>query len=144
MTTSTKDIIGPSDAEPERQFSDATPLPRDAALARWAHLKDAAINDRFGNQEQRIVGLIKGGVTKSQLIQFWRETKHLSWPGSYGQSPWETASDVGAALDAALRGEALSAYNRGIIYVVERTISALVAGEANRQAAAPRQKTMKM
>ncbi len=153
MTTGSKDVPGArradaysNDAElqPARQFSGAKPLPKDVALARWSHLKDTAIDDRFGSQERRIVGLIMGGATKSQLIQFWRETKHLSWPGSYGQSPWETASEVGAALDAALRGEALSAYKRGIIYVVERTIAALAAVEPGHQVAAPRQQTMKL
>ncbi|MCT9074838.1 hypothetical protein [Cupriavidus gilardii] len=145
MTTSSTDVPGGKQAnaytkdaasQGERQFYDVKPLPKDVALERWAHFKDACIDDRFGDQERRIVGLIRGGATKSQLIQFWRETKHLSWPGSYGQSPWETASAVGAALDAALTGKPLSAYHRGIICVLERTISALAHGHG-RVVAAP-------
>ncbi|UIF89382.1 hypothetical protein [Cupriavidus sp. UYPR2.512] len=112
----------------QEQLADARPLPKDVALIKWGGFKDSAIEGGFGSQQQRIAGLIKAGATKAQLIQFWRETKHLNWPASFGQSPWETASSVGGALDAALLGGALSAYHHGLLYVFGRTQAAARVG----------------
>uniref|UniRef100_UPI003F496C8D hypothetical protein n=1 Tax=Cupriavidus taiwanensis TaxID=164546 RepID=UPI003F496C8D len=112
----------------ERKLVDVHPLPKEEALEKWDGFKDRAIEGGFGSQQERVAGLIKAGATKAKLIQFWRETKHLSWPNSYGQSPWETASSVGAALDAALLGGALSPYHRGLVYVFDRTQAAASAG----------------
>ncbi|SOZ17209.1 hypothetical protein [Cupriavidus taiwanensis] len=112
----------------ERQLADVHPLPKEKALEKWDGFKDRAIEGGFGSQQERVAGLIKAGATRAKLIQFWRETKHLNWANSYGQSPWETASSVGAALDAALLGGALSAYHRGLVYVFDRTQAAASAG----------------
>jgi hypothetical protein len=108
----------------EQQLVGVRPLSKEAALEKWDGFKDRAIVGGFGSQQERISGLIKAGATKAQLIRFWRETKHLSWPASFGQSPWETASSVGAALDAAHSGGAVSPYHRGVVYAFDRTIAA--------------------
>lgn len=35
--------------------------------------------------------------THAELVKFWDDTKHLSWPEFYASSPWEFASSVAAA-----------------------------------------------
>lgn len=32
--------------------------------------------------------------TREELVQFWDDVKHFSWPGSYGVSPWSMCGDV--------------------------------------------------
>ncbi|SPA23778.1 hypothetical protein CBM2633_U10122 [Cupriavidus taiwanensis] len=86
----------------------------------------------------------KGGGDQGTTHPVRRETKHLSWPASYGQSPWEAASTVGATLDASLKGGPVSAYSRGIIYVFERTVSALAAMSDRENLTPPQRPKMRM
>lgn len=76
------------------------PLPRDVAVLKWGQFFDSRIGGAGATIEKQMAGLVKMGATEASLRLFWQETKHLSWPGSWGQSPWETASSLGAALEA--------------------------------------------
>ena len=86
----------------------ATPLSRDAALAKWAHFADRHIRGNTHRIEEQMDALVRAGATEATLKVFWQETKHLSWPNTYGESPWETASDLAGSLDVRDRGAQVS------------------------------------
>jgi len=70
-------------------------LSKREALERYASFKDAALG--FAPSVERAKRL---GATASaeELMAFSAATEHLSWPESFGQTPWETASVVGFGL----------------------------------------------
>lgn len=75
-------------------------LTRDAAVTKWGRFTDNAIGGIGKPLEVRMAGLVSAGATEDKLKQFWLEVKHLSWPGTWGESPWETASYLAASLEA--------------------------------------------
>lgn len=93
-------------------MSQAQPAPayltHDAALKKWGHFSDSAIRRHSLSLEASMVGLVAAGATEEQIKLFWLVVKHLAWPGNWGQSPWETASYLGASLEARDLGPAFS------------------------------------
>jgi len=75
-------------------------LSREAALSKYSHFKDRDIGGVGASVPLRAAGLVAAGANEEVLKQFWNETKHLSWPNTCGESPWETASLIGAILTA--------------------------------------------
>lgn len=75
-------------------------LTRMEALRKWWYYSDSAINAFSRSMEAVMENLVKAGATEETIKTFWLEVKHLSWPSTYGQSPWQTASLLGAALEA--------------------------------------------
>lgn len=75
-------------------------LSREAAISKYSHFKDRDIGGVGASVPVRVAGLVAAGANEEILKQFWNETKHLSWPNTYGESPWETASLIGAMLTA--------------------------------------------
>lgn len=75
-------------------------LNHDEASQKWGKFADTAIGGLDKSLDLRMVGLVAAGATYAALQTFWHEVKHLAWPGSYGQSPWETAAFLAAALEA--------------------------------------------
>jgi hypothetical protein len=86
----------------------ATALFRDVALAKWGHFADRHIRGNAHRIEEQMEALVRAGATEATLKVFWQETKHLSWPNTYGESPWETASGLACSLDARDRGAQVS------------------------------------
>lgn len=75
-------------------------LTRDEAVKKWEAYTDSAIRRSGLSLEKQMEGLVAAGATEDSLKTFWLEVKHFSWPGNYGQSPWDIASCLGAALEA--------------------------------------------
>lgn len=75
-------------------------LSREAAISKYSHFKDRDIGGVGASIAVRAAGLVAAGANEEILKQFWNETKHLSWPNTCGESPWETASLIGAMLVA--------------------------------------------
>lgn len=94
---------------------DIHPLSKGVAVVKWKHFFDREIGGVGQSKEQRMAGLVRAGATEDSLKRFWNETKHLSWPATWGESPWETASMVGAALVAEERDPASRSANREYI-----------------------------
>jgi hypothetical protein len=91
-------------------------LSPEAALAKWRRFTDAALGGLHKPVDVLMDALVSAGATEDELKVFWLEVKHLSWPGPFGQSPWETAAWLGASLEARDLG---SAFQRiGEQYVV--------------------------
>lgn len=70
-------------------------LTKAEALKKFAAFKDSEL--RACTAETRRAALF-AKFSAAQLIQFWNETKHLSWPEYYGQTPWESAAWHGSGL----------------------------------------------
>jgi hypothetical protein len=111
---------------------DIRPLPRNVALLKWGHFFDSRIGGASAKIERQMTGLVQAGATEESLKLFWREVKHLSWPGSWGQAPWDTASTLAAALEARDLGSVFNAV--GFRYV-EPFRGALREALANRDVA---------
>jgi len=77
------------------------------ALNRWCRFTDAAIGGVGNPIKVLIDGLVSAGATEASLKELWLEVKHLTWGDMPGESPWETAAMLGAALEARARGDAL-------------------------------------
>lgn len=86
------------------------PLTKAAALDKWFFLSDSNARQKsysmpcdFSGQPwevRTLAGVIALGGTPEVLAVLWGETKHLSWPETYGTSPWETACTAGAAFSS--------------------------------------------
>ena len=72
-----------------------TPLTKREAIERYAKLRDSALG--FVPSVERAKRLAEVS-SPEELMAFSKATGHLSWPESYGQTPWETASVVGFGL----------------------------------------------
>ncbi len=94
-------------------------LSKKEALAKWDHFKDRNLGDLNASQEEKMSALVKAGGTPETVKQFWREVKHLNWANTYGESPWQTAAVLGAALEA--RDAGLKLHPSGI---AEQSIAA--------------------
>jgi hypothetical protein len=79
------------------------PLSKGVAVVKWKHFFDSSIGGASQSIDHRLSALVRAGATEDSLKRFWNETKHLSWPATWGESPWETASTLGAALAAQVR-----------------------------------------
>lgn len=90
-------------------------LSKDEALEKWGGYTDSAIRRSGLSLEKQMEGLVDAGATEENLKAFWLEVKHFSWPGTYGQSPWDMAASLGAALEARDLGPAFRAV--GMRYV---------------------------
>lgn len=76
------------------------------ALNRWCRFTDSAIGGVGNPIKVLIDGLVSAGATEASLKELWLEVKHLTWGSTSGESPWETAAMLGAALEARDRGDA--------------------------------------
>ena len=65
------------------------------ALARYAKFRDSVLG--FAPSVERAKRLA-ATASPEELTAFSAATEHLSWPESFGQTPWETASVVGFGL----------------------------------------------
>jgi len=84
-------------------YAEQVPVPRltrEVAISKYSHFKDRNIGGIGASVAVRTAGLVAAGANEENLKQFWNETKHLTWPNTYGESPWETASLIGAVLIA--------------------------------------------
>ena len=72
-----------------------TPLTKREAIERYAKLRDCVLGS--GPSIERAKRLAEV-ASPEELMAFSKATGHLSWPESYGQTPWETASVVGFGL----------------------------------------------
>jgi hypothetical protein len=75
-------------------------LTKDEAMQKWGHYTDSAIRSSGLSLEKQMESLVAAGATEDSLKTFWLEVKRFCWPGSYGQSPWDIASCLGASLEA--------------------------------------------
>ncbi len=71
------------------------PLTKREALARYAKFRDSVLG--FAPSVERAKRLA-ATASPEELTAFSAATEHLSWPESFGQTPWETASVVGFGL----------------------------------------------
>ena len=83
-----------------RQAGEATAGPmmrlsKREALERYATFRDSALG--FVPSIERAKRLA-ATASPEELTAFSEATEHLSWPESFGQTPWETASVVGFGL----------------------------------------------
>ena len=72
-----------------------TPLTKREAIERYAKLRDSALGFVPSVERARRLAEV---ASPEELMAFSRATGHLSWPESFGQTPWETASVVGFGL----------------------------------------------
>lgn len=70
-------------------------LSKREALERYAKFRDSALG--FAPSIERAKRLA-ATASPEELTAFSEATEHLSWPESFGQTPWETASVVGFGL----------------------------------------------
>lgn len=85
------------------------------AIRKWGFLCDSAIGGIGNKLEVRIANLVSAGATETMLRTFWSEVKHLTWVSTFGQSPWETAASLGAALEARALGKGFEAVGQRYI-----------------------------
>lgn len=97
-------------------------------IRKWGFLCDSAIGGIGKPLEVRIANLAAAGATEAMLRTFWSEVKHLTWVSTFGQSPWETAASLGAALEARALGEGFEAIGQRYI---EPFMAALAAKHAS-------------
>ena len=71
------------------------PLTKREALARYAKFRDSVLG--FAPSVERAKRLA-ATASPEELTAFSKATGHLTWPESFGQTPWETASVVGFGL----------------------------------------------
>jgi len=76
------------------------------ALYRWCRFTDLAIGGVGKPIEVLMDNLVSAGATEASLKELWLEVRHLSWMGTFGESPWKTATMLGAALEARDLGDA--------------------------------------
>ena len=101
------------------------PLPKAIAVVKWKHFFDKEIGGVGQSRDQQIAGLIRAGATEDALRRFWQETKHLTWPASWGVSPWETASTIGFALETeATNGTNASAFGLEHVAMFRQALAA--------------------
>lgn len=81
-----------------------TRLNKPEALQKWRHLTDASLGFDM-DRSIRCQRVLEAGGSPEALVLFIKETGHLTWPGTFGQSPWETASAIGYALWRHAQGE---------------------------------------
>ncbi len=72
-----------------------TPLTKREAIERYAKLRDSALGFVPSVERARRLAEV---ASPEELMAFSNATGHLSWPESFGQTPWETASVVGFGL----------------------------------------------
>lgn len=72
-----------------------TRLSKREAIERYAKFRDSALG--FAPSVERAKRLA-ATASPEELTAFSEATEHLSWPESFGQTPWETASVVGFGL----------------------------------------------
>ena len=72
-----------------------TPLTKREAIERYAKLRDCVLGS--GPSIERAKRLAEVS-SPEELMAFSKATGHLSWPESYGQTPWEVASTLGYGL----------------------------------------------
>ncbi len=73
----------------------AARLTKAQALERYVALRDSALG--FAPHEERARRLARI-ASPEEIKTFSRATEHLSWPESFGQTPWECASVIGWGL----------------------------------------------
>ena len=71
------------------------PLTKREAIERYAKLRDSALGFVPSVERARRLAEV---ASPEELMAFSKATGHLSWPESYGQTPWETASVAGFGL----------------------------------------------
>ena len=72
-----------------------TPLTKREAIERYAKFRDSALG--FVPSLERAKRLAEV-ASPEELKAFSKATGHLSWPESYGQTPWEVAGTLGYGL----------------------------------------------
>ncbi|MHB1869633.1 MAG: hypothetical protein ACYCT1_02095 [Steroidobacteraceae bacterium] len=72
-----------------------TPLTKREAIERYAKFRDSALG--FVPSIERAKRLAEV-ASPEELKAFSKATGHLSWPESFGQTPWETAGALGYGL----------------------------------------------
>ena len=72
-----------------------TPLTKREAMERYAKLRDSSLG--FVPSLERAKRLAEV-ASPEELKAFSKATGHLSWPESFGQTPWETAGALGYGL----------------------------------------------
>ena len=72
-----------------------TPLTKREAIERYAKLRDCVLGS--GPSIERAKRLAEV-ASPEELKAFSKATGHLSWPESFGQTPWETAGALGYGL----------------------------------------------
>ncbi|KVD92939.1 hypothetical protein WS63_07850 [Burkholderia stagnalis] len=101
------------------------PLSKAIAVVKWKHFFDKEIGDVGQSRGQQIAGLVRAGATEDALRRFWQETKHLTWPASWGVSPWEAASTIGFALETeATSGANASAFGMECVALFREALAA--------------------
>jgi hypothetical protein len=84
----------------------------------------AALKYRHLEKVQSREAIRKALPTLADLLTFWREVKTLSWPGSFGSSPWNYCCFIASmASGAEVTNEAVIAseeYKIAMEYAAER------------------------
>lgn len=61
--------------------------PKEKALAKWPR-------ENVSARESRVKDFLNNFASVERLHEFWDDTRHLSWPETFGSSPWEFAGSV--------------------------------------------------
>ena len=68
---------------------------KEQAIRKFKAFENHALGGGY-NEQMRAECLKR--FTKAQLLEFWAETKNLTFPETYGQTPWEVAGTVAYEL----------------------------------------------
>lgn len=94
---------------------------KERLIAKYADLLDDQLRkgcvccDLDGEISHKIRRMAEMGLTERFLLGFWAEVKSLSWPASYGQSPWETAGTLAYGLSLYSRNEPVGDFHGGYV-----------------------------
>lgn len=61
--------------------------PKEKALVKWPR-------ENVSARESRVKDFLNNFASVEKLHEFWEDTRHLSWPETFGSSPWEFAGSV--------------------------------------------------
>ena len=78
-----------------RRVGEAAPLTKREAMERYAKLRDCVLGSGPSVERARRLAEV---ASPEELKAFSKATGHLSWPESFGQTPWETAGALGYGL----------------------------------------------
>ena len=80
-------------------------LTKEQAIRKFKAFENGALMKACGKCcNEAMKAQARAQFTKAQLLEFWAETKNLTFPEWYGQTPWECAGTV--AYEVAKEAEA--------------------------------------
>jgi len=90
-------------------------------MEKYGGLTDARLREGYSGWDldgvvaHKIRRIAEMGITEEYLLGFWAEIKDLSWPASYGQSPWETAGTLAYGIYMRANNKPVGAFHAGYL-----------------------------